>query len=378
MNATFFNYTFLGNDIYAWSMALALTLGAMLLITVAKKLLLRALGSIAARTSTYLDDVALTVLSSTGKPFVIGVALYAGTQALTLTARAETLLQGVSIVALFLQMALWGDLAVKEWVRHYRARNNAENLASTTSTAALGFVARAAVWVIVVLMILYNFGVNITTLVASLGIGGIAVALALQNILGDLFASLSIVMDKPFVVGDFITVDGVSGTVENVGLKTTRVRGLGGEQIVFANADMLKSRIHNYKRMQTRRIAFTIGVTYQTGEEQLRTLPAVIGEIVQRQPQARFDRAHLKGFGASSLDFEVVYIVGSADYQVYMDIQQAINLDLITYFAQQKIEFAYPTQTIHHVGIPARADAAHDGPPDDQVQLRAPALYAQR
>jgi small-conductance mechanosensitive channel len=160
------------------------------------------------------------------------------------------------------------------------------------------------------------------------------------------------------VVGDFITVDGCRA-VEYVGLKTTRLRSLGGEQIVFSNTSMLKSRIHNYRRMQTRRIAFTIGVTYQTSAEKLRALPAVIGDIVRRQPNATFDRAHLTGFGASSLDFEVVYFVNSAEYQVYLDIQQALNLDLIDYFARESIDFAYPTQTIHYVrasAAPAVAD----------------------
>ncbi len=374
----FIPYTFLGNDFTTWCVALAVTLGALLLTLTAKKLVMRGLGSLAARTSSDLDDIALMALASTGKLFIAAVALYAGAQALTLSPKGQALVHGFAVVALFLQVALWGDLAVKEWLGRYRARHSVDNAASTTSTAALGFVARAAIWLVVLLMILDNFGVNITTLVASLGIGGIAVALALQNILGDLFASLSIVLDKPFVVGDFITVDGVSGTVEYVGLKTTRVRGLGGEQIVFANADMLKSRIHNYKRMQTRRIAFSIGVTYQTEPEKLRALPATIKEIVGRHTHATFDRAHLKNLGASSLDFEVVYIVNSADYQIYMDIQQAINLDLIGYFARESIEFAYPTQTIHHVGLGGRARGANDDADDadDDAHADAGARHA--
>lgn len=354
------NYTFLGNDFTSWSIALAVASGALLLALAAKALVLRALASLASRTESDLDDVALAVLSSTGKLAVAALALYAGAQALTLSAKAASLVQSLALIALFLQVAMWGDLGVREWLKRYRARHSADNAASTTSTAALGFVARAGIWLVVALMALDNFGVNITTLVASLGIGGIAVALALQNILGDLFSSLSIVLDKPFVVGDFITVDGVSGTVEYVGLKTTRVRGLGGEQIVFSNTDMLQSRIHNYKRMQTRRIAFTIGVTYETEAEKLRALPDMIGEIVKRQSQATFDRAHFKGFGPSSLDFEIVYIVNSADYQTYMDIQQAINLDLFNCFARETIAFAYPTQTIHHVGKGSRAAVARD------------------
>ena len=233
------------------------------------------------------------------------------------------------------------------WLHHYRTRRSVHDAAGATSTAALGFVARVAVWLVIVLMILDNFGVNITTLVASLGIGGIAVALALQNVLGDLFSSLSIVLDKPFVIGDFISVDDISGTVEYVGLKTTRIRGLGGEQVVFSNSDLLGSRIRNYKRMETRRIVFGIGVTYEISKQQVLAIPGILREVVEAQPQARFDRAHFKAYGASSLDFEVVYIVKTPEYGVYMDVQQAINLALFERFADEGIDFAYPTQTVY-------------------------------
>ncbi|QYF95408.1 mechanosensitive ion channel family protein [Massilia sp. PAMC28688] len=354
------DYIILGNDFRAWAMALGVALAAYLLGLLIKKIVVRGLNSLSTRTATNLDDIAVAVVDSTHSLFLLVIALYAGSQMLVLPAKAHGLVQGCAMVALFAQIALWGDKSVREWLHRYRERNMEQNAAITTSTAALGFVVRAAIWLIIVLMILDNFGVNITTLVASLGIGGIAVALALQNILGDLFSSLSIVLDKPFVVGDFITVDGVSGTVEYVGLKTTRLRGLGGEQIIFSNSDLLKARIHNYKRMQTRRIAFAVGVTYETDVHHLRTLPGVIGEIITRLPKARFDRAHLKGMGASSLDFEVVYYVESPDYQVYMDVQQAINLELIEYFASEDIDFAYPTQTLHHVGLGRRLTVVSD------------------
>lgn len=341
------SYTLIDNDLVSWSIAVAATLVALALIYSGKALVLRHLEKIAGRTQTYLDDVALSVLSSTAPAFMWAVALYAGAQTLALPPKAASVISTGIVVVILLQAALWGDRGVKEWLTHYRNQRHGDDPASTTSTAALGFVVRATIWLVLVLMILDNFGVNITTLVASLGIGGIAVALALQNILGDLFSSLSIVLDKPFVIGDFIIVDGVAGTVEYVGLKTTRLRSLGGEQVVFSNSDLLKSRIHNYKRMRTRRIAFTIGVTYQTTAQQLQALPGMIREIVEAQDNATFDRAHFKSFGASSLDFEVVYIVGSADYAVYMDIHQAINLALFARFSRESIEFAYPTQTLH-------------------------------
>jgi small-conductance mechanosensitive channel len=353
-------YTFLDNDLASWATALALALGTLLVLLVARRMVLRGLSAFAARTASYLDDVALAVLQSTGRWFIAVLALYAGTQALVLSKDMMSWVHAIIVVALFGQLALWGDLAVKESLKQYRLRAAGENAASITSTAALGFVARASIWLILTLMMLDNFGVNITTLVASLGIGGIAVALALQNILGDLFSSLSIVLDKPFVVGDFITVDGASGTVEFVGLKTTRLRGLGGEQIIFSNSDMLKARIHNYKRMQSRRIAFSLGVAYETPVDKVEAIPGMIAEIVGRQPHATFDRAHMHSLGASSLDFEVVYVVGSPDYRVYMDTQQAINLALLKWFERESIAFAYPTQTLHLVRDRAGHGAAND------------------
>lgn len=341
------NLLILNNDLMAWSIALVIGLGACALLYVLKGMLVRRLQAFAAHTATYLDDLAITILSATSPLFMLFIGIYVGSHWLTLPEKTVSLLSHLAIAVLLVQVARWGDVGVHGWLHHYRSNRVGNDVASTTSTAALGFVARIAIWLVVILMILDNFGVNITTLVASLGIGGIAVALALQNILGDLFSSLSIVLDKPFVVGDFITVDGIAGTVEYVGLKTTRVRGLGGEQIVFSNSDLLKSRIHNYKRMQTRRIVFGIGVTYEISKSQLRSIPGILREVVEAQPQVVFDRAHFKSYGASSLDFEVVYIVQVPEYGVYMDVQQEINLALFDRFAAQGIEFAYPTQTVY-------------------------------
>lgn len=340
-------YVFLGNDLTTWSIALGIGLSVCFLLYFAKRLVVRRLEVFAATTTTYLDDLAVKVLSATHPLFFVLMGVYAGAQSLALSEGRLTLLSRLAIAALLLQMARWGDVGVRAWLYHYRLHRAGQDAASTTSTAALGFIVRTVIWLVIILMILDNFGVNITTLVASLGIGGIAVALALQNILGDLFSSLSIVLDKPFVVGDFITVDDISGTVEFVGLKTTRVRGLGGEQVIFSNSDLLKSRIRNFKRMQTRRIVFGIGVTYETSKQQLSAIPDILREAVQAQPDVDFDRAHFKSFGASSLDFETVYIVKTPAYGAYMDVQQAINMALFERFENEGIEFAYPTQTVY-------------------------------
>jgi small-conductance mechanosensitive channel len=183
-------------------------------------------------------------------------------------------------------------------------------------------------------------------MIAGLGVGGVAVALAVQSILGDLFASLSIVIDKPFVIGDFVIVDEYMGTIEHVGLKTTRIRSLGGEQIVFSNSDLLKTRIRNYKRMRERRVLFGFGVLYQTPIDVVEKIPDLMRAIVEARKNVRFERAHFKAFGESSLDFEVVYWMLDPDYNLYMDVQQAINLEMLRVFEREGIGFAYPTRTL--------------------------------
>lgn len=334
------------NDLGTWAVACTIALAVCVGLDAVKRILVRRLAAYAARTDTTMDDLALRILSATHAVFILAMGLYAGSQFLALSDRTAALLAKLAIAALLLQAARWGDVGVHGWLHFYRIRRSTEDAASTTSTAALGFVARFSLWLVIILMILDNFGVNITTLIASLGIGGIAVALALQNILGDLFSSLSIVLDKPFVVGDFIIVDDVLGTVEYVGLKTTRIRSLGGEQVVFSNSDLLKSRIRNYKHMQTRRIVFGIGIGYAVSKEQVRSVPAILREAVEAQPAAKFDRAHFKSYSPSSIDFEVVYYVQTGDYGVYMDIQQEINLVLFERFADAGIAFAQPRQVV--------------------------------
>jgi len=278
------------------------------------------------------------------------LSLYAGSVLLAVPDRAARIAASVAVMALLIQAALWGDALVKFFFL-YRLRHRAETDASTATTlAALGFLARLAIWTLVVLLALANLGVDITAMVAGLGIGGVAVALAAQNVLGDLFASASIVLDKPFVLGDFIIAGQDMGTIEHIGLKTTRVRSLSGEQLVFPNHDLLTSRIHNYKRMSERRVLFSLGVTYQTPAEKLAAIPAMLRAAIEAQSSTRFDRAHFQQFGDSALVFEIVYYVLSPDYNLYMDIQQAINLAVFRRFAQEQIEFAYPTQTVYLAG----------------------------
>ncbi len=210
-----------------------------------------------------------------------------------------------------------------------------------------GLILRAIVWSVMLLSILANAGVNITALVASLGVGGIAIALAVQTILSDVFASLSIGFDKPFEIGDFVVFNDVAGTVEHIGLKTTRIRSLSGEQIVCGNAILLQQTLHNYKRMQTRRIVFTFGVASDTAPEKLRSVGDMVKQIITDVGETKFDRAHFLGFDRDRLTFEVVHIVNTADYNKYMDIQQEINIRILEGLNQQEIKLALPSMVLH-------------------------------
>ncbi|MDO9079933.1 MAG: mechanosensitive ion channel family protein, partial [Desulfuromonadales bacterium] len=202
------------------------------------------------------------------------------------------------------------------------------------------------IWVLGLMFLLDNLGFKITSVVAGLGIGGIAIALAAQTVLGDLFNYFVIFFDRPFEVGDFLVIDDKKGTVEHIGIKTTRIRSLGGEILVFHNTDLTNSRIHNYKKMERRRVVFQVGVVYQTTPDNLENLPLIMKEIIEKQEDATFDRAHFASLGDFSLNFEVVYYVLGDDYAHYMDIQQGINLAIFREFKEKGIEFAYPTQTL--------------------------------
>jgi small-conductance mechanosensitive channel len=336
-------FSFLNNSLEEWALAMAVTVLALAAMLFARRFVLHRVQAISRRTAARLHDFVLAMLSRTYLLFIVVFALYFGSTFLGLTPKRELFVTRIALGALLLQLAIWGDVGLRAWRDQYRQGGDGERRASSS---VLCFMSRLALWTIVSLMILDNFGINITTLVASLGVGGVAVALATQNILGDLFASLSIMLDKPFEVGDFIIVGEVLGSVEHIGLKTTRVRGLGGEQVVFSNGDLLKSRIHNHKRMETRRVAFVLRVAYGTPEELLCRIPRIIREIITAKPNVDFERAHFFLWGEWSLNFEVVYHFRSPDYLLHMDAQQDIFLEIYRRFQQEGIQFAHPTWVV--------------------------------
>jgi small-conductance mechanosensitive channel len=343
----FLNTDILGNHPRQWAFAAAIAIATVVVLVLVTRMVVSRLAALSQRTSTEWDDILASALGRTKLPFVLMLGVFAGARVLALPDRTQNAIEHITVIALLIQAGIWVSLILARSLDSYLKRGVQEDPAAATAVSALGFVGKLVLWTVVLLLVLDNLGIDITALVAGLGIGGVAVALALQNVLGDLFASLSIVLDKPFVLGDFLCIDNHVGNVEHIGLKTTRLRSLWGEQLIFSNSDLLSSRIRNYGRMFERRIVFAIGVTYQTPRAQLEAIPGLIREAVEAQEHTRFDRSHFKEYGDFSLNFETVYYVTVPEYNLYMDIQQAINLRIHQRFEERAIEFAYPTQTLY-------------------------------
>ena len=325
----------------ALGIAVAVFLGLLLV----RQLVGRRLGRLAKRTATGIDDFLVALTRRTQPLLIAVVSLYLGSLYLSLARGPARTLKAVAQVAVFLQAGLWAGVAIDFWMARQRRRLESDST-SLVFSGVLRFIAKLSLWSVLILMALDNLGVDVTALVAGLGIGGVAVALALQNVLGDLLAALSIALDKPFVIGDNITVDSVTGVVESVGLKTTRLRSVNGEQVILANGDLLKSRIRNWKRMAERRVVLSFGVPYRTPAATIERIPPLIRSLVEAQDLTRFERAHFKGFGASALDFEAVYWVLSPEVGAYMDRQQAVNLALLRALEREGIELACPAQMV--------------------------------
>jgi small-conductance mechanosensitive channel len=345
------------NSPMSWLMAIGVAAVAFAFLLVVRRTVRRYHRKFEEAGRASLVRVLLQVASRTAVAFFLVLALFVGAQVLTLGSSSARVLASAITIALFWQTGIWAVATASAWLAHKRRRSLVADRAALGSISIIGVIVNSVIWALVALLTLDNLGIDITALVAGLGIGGIAVALAVQNIFGDLFASLSITLDRPFVVGDFLIVGDVLGTVESIGIKSTRLRSLSGEQIVMPNSDLLSSRVRNYGRMLERRVVFSTAVTYETPIDVLERIPRLIREIVEGQTDTRFDRSHFAAHGAASLDFETVYFVRSPDYNRYMDIQQAINLRLHREFTKLGIEFAYPTQKLFVASIPVQEAA---------------------
>ncbi len=334
------------NSLEQWLIALAVSVVLFIVFFTLNKLFINRFKKFAERTHNQFDDLILELLSKTSMLLLTAASLYIGSLFLSVNEVIASIRKAIILIILLFQVAFWCGGLISYYINRIISKEEFKTGATVTQLKALGFCAKSIIWIIITLIIISNLGFNVTTLVTGLGIGGIAVALALQNMLSDVIASLSIILDKPFEIGDFIIIDDMRGNVENIGLKTTRVRSLSGEQLIFSNNDLLQSRIKNYKRMRDRRILFTLGVVYDTPHLKLKAIPDILNEIITQKPKTRFERAHFYSYGDFSLNFEIVYYVTNADYNDYMNAQQNINLEIYKRFKDEGIEFAYPTQTL--------------------------------
>ena len=361
MEQAFLDQEFFGLTILDWGQLLLVWVAAAAALLTLKWLIAGRLSAIARRTHNNIDDMVAVLFKGTRRFFLVLIALSFAVSFMTDDAPAVSVIRRIVFLAALVQVGLWGNALVVFWSDWYIKRQGDEGQAQITAIRAVGVVARIVVWSILFVLALDNFGVDITALVAGLGIGGIAIALAVQNVLQDLLAYISIVVDKPFVYGDFVVLGEYAGSVEHIGIKSTRLRSLSGEQLVMSNSDLLSSRLRNYKRMYERRVAFSTGVTYDTPREQLERVPSIVKDAIQAHEDLRFDRSHLKAFDDFAVTFESVYFVTVPDYALFMDRQQAINLAIHKAFEDAGIEFAFPTQTIHLVSgtdAPATAEAS--------------------
>ncbi|MFD1123604.1 mechanosensitive ion channel family protein [Methylophilus flavus] len=343
--SSWLQYKFLSFTINEWLYTLLIFMCTYLALLIVWKFSIKRISRFNLKNPTKLGDLITEVMRSTNQFTFALFSLLFAMHFLELNTKWVTRLDYLSFLIIGIQIAVWLSKGISLWAKAkvVATDGSAENAVLTTM---LSWIFKTIVWSIAMLSILANMGVNITAFVASLGVGGVAVALAVQNILSDLFASLAIGLDKPFVIGDFIIFGSVLGTVERVGLKTTHIRSLSGEQIVCGNTELLKNTIHNYKRMAERRVVFEFRVTYDTKADIVEKIPVIVKNAITAESKARFDRAHFKGFGLSSLDFEVVYYVLDSSYNVYMDTQQSINLYLMRELESMKVNFAFPTMTL--------------------------------
>ena len=341
----FLNQTLWGNTAERYLIAVGIFIVGIVLIKIFKTIVLYRLKKWADKTETTLDDFLIKGVEKSIVPLLYYGIFYVAVTSLILNPQFQKILQIVSLVILTFFIVRFVSSTIMFTLTYFikkqeRGDEKARQLRGMT------VLINVFVWVIGIVFLMDNLGFNISAVVAGLGIGGIAIALAAQAILGDLFSYFVIFFDRPFEVGDFIIVGDKVGAVEYTGIKTTRIRALSGEQLVFSNTDLTNSRIHNYKKMERRRVVFKLGVIYQTTAEQLESIPKIVREIIESQQDITFDRGHFATYGDFSLNFEFVYYVTGADYNKYMDIQQSINMKIYRTFEEKGIEFAYPTQTL--------------------------------
>ena len=346
----------LSRDVFGTPIASWLAFGAVVVVTyllarfvlwLLRRRLVRRADRAAENGGRVAGDAFLAMLDSTMRIALLGLGVLLGVAVVPdLPERLVRVARVVGLVVVFLQIGWWGSRFLDRGIRRGLGFLRVETDVTEVASGVLRFFGLVVLWACIALLILTNAGIEIAPLIAGLGLGGLAIAFALQKVLEDIFCSVAIVLDRPFQIGDFIIIGDEMGTVERVGIKSTRIRSLSGEMLAVSNADLLNTRIRNYRPMEERRVVFGFGVLYDSPPAKVARVGGWVREIIEGIEHARFDRAHFKGFGDSSLDFEIVYFVKGNDYVRYMDIQEKINLALFDKLAAEGLDFAFPTRTI--------------------------------
>lgn len=333
------------NTLQRWSLTVGALIVYLVLISLFKQVFIKSLKRWSATTKTALDDILISITDKSIIPILYFVGTYIAIRSLQFPPIIEQLAHsGMLLITTFYVLRIITVL-VKRIILSATQKYSTEMRG--TQAGGLAMIANSIIWITGAIFLIDNLGYNVSTLIAGLGIGGIAIALAAQTILGDLFSYFVIFFDKPFEIGDFIIVDDKMGVVERIGIKTTRLRTLEGDQLVCSNTFLTNARVHNYKRMAKRRVVFKLGVTYQTPYQKLVSIPEMVKEIITLESDVEFDRGHFSGYGSFSLDFEFVYYISDSDYNLYMDKQQQVYFNIFSAFEKNGIEFAYPTQTVY-------------------------------
>lgn len=347
-----YNLPFLGEvNFQPYMGAVIVFIGLTFFFWVLRMVVLRHVRILARKTTSSFDDMIIDAVDGIRAWVYTIVALYVSLQFIILPESVEKTITGVFLFAMVWQAIEVASCFVRYFVKNFLEKDldgdGEIDPNSVNSSNLVTLIARVVMWSLGVIFVLSNLGIEVTSLIAGLGIGGIAVAFALQGVLSDLFASFSLYFDKPFRIGDFIVIGSNSGTVERIGIKTTRLRTLQGEELVVSNTELTTARVQNFKKMQERRVVSTFGITYETPQERLKEISGIVKRIFESMDGARLDRIHFTSFGDSALIYELVYYVESSDYGRYLDLQQAFSFDLMERFAELGIDFAYPTQMVY-------------------------------
>lgn len=342
-----FAYTIGKNSVKEYLIAVTIFILAFIILKIVRHIIALLLKKIFARIQKEWIDVLVRVVNRIGWPVFLLISAYLAVQFIRIPGSVETVLGYALMVVATIYVIISIHSVIDYIIRRVIVKKEEkEQRMDAPIINLLGIISKIALWVIAFIFILSNLGYNVTTLIAGFGIGGLVIAFGLQRVLQDLFASFSIYVDRPFVPGDFIIIGDDLGVVKKIGIKSTRIQHLGGQELVVSNRELTDIRVHNYKKMEKRRIAFFLGVKYQTPTQKLEKIPVMVREIIANVETAEVDRVHFKQFGDFSLIFEVVYYVITSDYTVYMDTQQRINLAIKGRFEKEGIGFAYPTQTL--------------------------------